>query len=258
MIEAITTSNTGLDASQADLDTTSNNLANLNTISFKANRALFQDLIYVGEHTAPPGVPAFTQLGRGVLLSTTDKLFAQGPLQNTGRDLDVAIDGNGFFQITRPDGTTAYTRDGAFIVDSQGHLVTSDGSLVQPSFTIPTNFTAITIAPDGTVSVTTPGSTTFRVVGNLTLVRFANPPGLTSIGNNEYTASPASGQPVISPPGQGGTGLLRQGFLEGSNVDATTELANLLVAQQWFTANSQAIVVANEMLITTTELVALT
>ncbi|HEX5270950.1 MAG TPA: flagellar basal-body rod protein FlgG [Gemmataceae bacterium] len=258
MIEAITTSNTGLDASQNQLDTSSNNLANLNTTGFKANRVLFQDLLYTTLNAPSATNPAGTQLGRGVKLSSTDKLFGEGPLQNTGTQTDVAIDGSGFFVVKLPDGSTAYTRAGNFVVNSNGQLVTSDGNFLQPPITVPTNFTAISIATDGTVSVTVPGSSTFQKVGQITLARFANPPGLVSVGNTLFAPSPASGSAVITTPGQTGTGLLRQGFLEGSNVDATTELANLLVAQQTFVANSQAIITANDMLLTTAELVSLT
>jgi flagellar basal-body rod protein FlgG len=169
----------------------------------------------------------------------------------------VAIDGPGFFQVKLPDGSTVYTRDGTFRIDPSGRLVTSAGFIVQPPITVPTNFTSINIGPGGTVTVTTADApSTPRTVGQITLARFANPPGLTALGNNLFAASPASGRPVISAPEQSGTGALRQGFLEGSNVDATTELANLLVAQQYFTSNSQAIIVANEMLQTTVALIA--
>jgi flagellar basal-body rod protein FlgG len=257
MIEAIQASNTGLDASQSSIDTASNNLANVNTTSFKANSILFQDLLYTTTQIAGLTAPAGTQIGRGVQVSSTDKRFGQGPLQSTGTALDVAIEGQGFFKVKRPDSSIAYTRSGTFQVSSTGQLVTSDGFLLQPPITVPTNFTSISIGTDGTVSVTTPSSATLQKVGQITLTRFANPPGLISVGNTLYSASPASGSPVTAVPGQGGTGLLRQGFLEGSNVDAATELTNLLIAQQTFSANSQAIVVANEMLTTTAELVSL-
>ncbi len=258
MIEAIITSITGLDASQTFLDTTGNNLANLNTTAFKAARILFQDLIYVA--TQIPGLkqPAGTELGRGVAVSSTDQLFTQGPLQNTGRTLDVAIDGPGFFQVSLPGGGTAYTRDGSLQIDPTGRLVTSAGNLIQPPITVPTNFTSLVIGTDGTVQVFTPDSpNTPRTVGQIMLVRFANPPGLTNLGGNLFAASPASGSPVTEVPGQAGTGVLRQGFLEGSNVNAAAELTNLLIAQQTFVANSQVSVVANDMLTTTAQLVAL-
>ncbi len=261
MIEAIATSNTGLNASQSQLNTTGNNLANLSTTGFKANQTTFQDLVYTNL-TLPGGAgpnspPVGTQIGQGVGLASTDKTFAQGPLQNTGQSLNVAIDGNGFFQVKAANGSVLYTRGGSFQLDSQGRLVTSDGSLVQPPITVPSNTTTVTIAANGTVSVVTSSApNTSQVVGNLTLVRFANPPGLNSVGNNLYAATSASGSPVTNTPGQSGTGLLRQGFLEGSNVDPTTELANLLISQEWFVANGHVVQTASEMLSATTDLVA--
>lgn len=250
MIEAVYTSNTGLNASQALLDASGNNLANINTTSFKANRAAFQDLL------SAPVAGQILKVGRGTRLSSTSKLFGEGPLQNTGLPLDVAIDGNGFFQLTLPGGAVRYTHDGSFRVDPTGRLVAADGSLVQPPIVIPPRTTAINIGPDGTVTVTTADAPTSpRTVGQLTLVNFANPPGLTSVGNNQYVASLASGKAVTAVPGQGGTGLLRQGFLEGSNVNAATELVNLLIAQRSFAFNSQAIQVANQMLTSATSLV---
>jgi flagellar basal-body rod protein FlgG len=260
MIEAINTSNTGLNASQSQLNNSANNLANLDTTAFKANRAQFQDLFYTSL-TGPPAVndqgvaaPVGTQIGYGVRLSSTDKQFAPGPLIRTGFPLDVAIDGNGFLQVQVGDGT-AYTRNGTLQMTPNGNLRTSDGFLLQPSITIPPNTTAISIAPDGTVSVITSGVPgTSQNVGQITLVNFANPPGLTAQGTNLYQASSASGSPVKNVPGQGGTGLLRQGHLEGSNVDPTTELANLLIAQQSFVANGKAIDIASQMLATTTSL----
>jgi flagellar basal-body rod protein FlgG len=261
MIEAINTSNTGLQASQSLLNVAGNNLANLNTTGFKANRVTFQDLLYAfvagtgSGNALGPTPPGGSDFGRGVKLASTDKLFGQGPLQNTGNALDVAINGSGFFQVTRPDGTAAFTRDGAFQVDALGRLVASDGSLVQPTIVIPPLTTAINIAADGTVTVLTSNSNTPITVGRLNLVQFANPPGLIALGTNFFTASPASGQPVTTVPGQGGAGTLVQGILEGSNVDPTTELTNLLIAQQSFAFNSQAIVVENQMLQATTALV---
>jgi flagellar basal-body rod protein FlgG len=249
LVQAINVSDTGLNASQSQLDTAGNNLANLNTTSFKANQVRFQDLFYI-TLVAPsfPGPAVGTQLGSGVRLSSTDKQFTQGPLISTGVPLDVAIDGQGFFQVLRPDGSTAYTRNGTFQVGPNGQLRTADGFLVQPPITIPPGTTQINIATNGTVSVRIGNSNTFQTVGQITLVVFANPPGLTAVGNNLYLASPASGSPVKVVPGQGGAGLIRQGFLEGSNVDAATELTDLLIAQQTFVANATAIQVANQML----------
>jgi len=258
MILAITTANTGLDASQSQIDTAGNNLANLNTTGFKSNRVLFQDLLYL--NTPPPNnnAPSGLALGTGVQLSSTDKLFGEGTLTSTGRALDVAINGSGFFQVKLADGSTAYTRAGSFNINANGQLVTSDGFIVQPRITVPTNYTAISIASNGVVQVTTPTQPVFRTVGQLTLAIFANPPGLVASGTNLFIPSAASGSAVTQVPGQGGTGILQQGFLEGSNVNPVTELTNLLVAQQTFAANSQVIVSANELLQTTAELVTLT
>ena len=258
MILAITTANTGLDASQDQIDTAGNNLANLNTTGYKANRVLFQDLLYLNGPAPTPAGPSGLELGAGVNLSSTDKLFGEGTLTNTGRTLDVAINGSGFFQVKKPDGSIAYTRAGSFQINANGQLVTSDGFIVQPPITVPTNYTAISIGTNGVVEVTTPTQPVFQKVGQLTLARFANPPGLTGVGTNLFVPSSASGSAVIDVPGQGGTGILQQGFLEGSNVDPVTELTNLIVAQQTFAANSQVIVAASELLQATTELVALT
>jgi flagellar basal-body rod protein FlgG len=262
MIQAINTSSTGLNASQALLDVTSNNLANLNTTGFKANQVAFQDLFYAS--VTGPGAatgqvasaPVGTQVGLGVRLAGTAKMFTQGPLQNTGQPLDVAIQGNGFFQVTRPDGSVAYTRDGSFRLDPSGRLVTADGSLVQPSIVVPPGATAVTIAADGTVTANVGGSSvSAQVVGQLTLVNFPNAPGLTSVGNNLYAASAASGNPTTAVPGQGGTGTLAQGLLEGSNVNPTTELVNLLIAQQTYASNTRAILIASQMLSDTVDLI---
>jgi flagellar basal-body rod protein FlgG len=255
LLQAVYTSDTGVIASQALLDTAGNNLANLNTTSFKANKLGFQDLFYAtlqaaGPPKNPGGGPVVpTQSGYGVRLSSTSKLFAQGPLESTGVPLDVAINGNGFFQLARADGSTVYTRNGAFQLDPNGRLVAADGSIVQPPITVPSGTLSVNIAADGTVTVNSQSAPdTFTPIGQLTLVRFANPPGLTALGGNVYAASQASGSPTVSVPGQNGTGTLVQGFLEGSNVDPTTELINLLIAQQSYVFNAQAIQIANQML----------
>jgi flagellar basal-body rod protein FlgG len=188
MIQAISTSNTGLNAGQALLDVTSNNLANLNTTGFKANQVGFQDLLYASEPAA---------VGRGVRVSSTDKLFAQGPLQSTGRPLDVAIEGNGFFQVTRPDGSTAYTRDGSFRVDPSGRLVTADGSLVQPAIVVPPGASSVTIGPDGTVTAVTGKTTT--PVGQLTLTRFPNRPPPATAGRALWSRASWKGRTSARP-----------------------------------------------------------
>jgi flagellar basal-body rod protein FlgG len=251
MIEAISTSNTGLSAAQTLLDVTGNNLANINTTGFKAGGVGFQDLLSValtGPGAASPGL----QVGLGVGVASTDRSFAQGPLQNTGKPLDVAIEGNGFFPVALPDGGVAFTRDGSFRLDPSGRLVTADGSLVQPGIVVPPGAASVSIASDGTVTALVGAP---QVLGRLTLVRFPNPPGLTSLGGNLYAASAASGSPAGAVPGQGGTGTLAQGFLEGSNANPTTELVNLLIAQQTFAANARAVAVENQMLTDTVSLV---
>jgi flagellar basal-body rod protein FlgG len=255
LFQALNTSNTGVNASQDLLNTAGNNLANLNTTAFKANQVSFQDLFYatlaaVGVSRQGPSPDVPTQSGYGVLLASTSKSFTQGPLQSTGNPLDVALNGPGFFQVTLPDGSTAYTRTGTFVVNANGRLVTSDGNLLQPPIVIPAGTTSINIASDGTVTVFTAASpNTPTTVGQITLTRFVNPPGLTAIGTNLYRASANSGSPTTSVAGQNGTGTLNQGFLEGSNVDATTELTNLLIAQQSFVFNAQALTVEDQMLL---------
>jgi flagellar basal-body rod protein FlgG len=264
MIEAIYTSDTGVIASQGFLDVTSNNLANLNTTAFKENQVRFQDLFYntlsaAGHSAAVGSPPVATQLGHGVQISSTAKSFTEGPLENTGLPLDLAINGNGFFQLSVPGGGVRYTRDGTFHLDPTGRLVSAQGFLLQPPITVPPGTTQITVGTDGTVTVFTQSApSTPRVIGQITLVTFANPQGLIAVGNNQFAASPNSGSPVTAVPGTGGTGTIQQGFLEGSNVDVTTELTNLLIAQQTFVFNSEAIQIASQMLLTTAELVSLT
>jgi flagellar basal-body rod protein FlgG len=260
MIEGIYTSDTGLIASQQALDVTSNNLANLNTTGFKLNQVRFQDLIYTtiqqpGPTAAPGSSPTGTQLGHGVVLSSTAKSFTQGPLANTGVPLDLAVSGNGFFKLALPGGGVVYTRDGSFQLDSMGRIVSAQGFLLQPTITVPPGTTSISVGTDGTVTAFV--GATPQVVGQITLTLFVNPPGLTAVGNNQFAASSSSGSPVTVTPGQNGAGIIEQGFLEGSNVNPTTELTNLLIAQQTFVFNSEAIQIASQMLLTTAELVAL-
>ncbi len=254
LIQGLFTSNTGLDASQTQINTTSNNLANLNTTAFKTNQIRFEDLYYntlqaVGAVNGNVTLPGPIQTGNGVATASTAKSFTQGALQSTGQPLDLALDGNGFFQVVLPSGGTVYTRGGSFQVDTKGRIVTSDGSIVQPPITVPAGTLSVNIATDGTVSVSTQSSpNTFQTIGQIKTANFVNPSGLSSLGNNEYAATAASGPATTLIPGQDGSGVVRQGFLEGSNVDSTTELANLLVAQQTFSFNSQALSVANQML----------
>jgi len=248
-------------AQQTQVDNTSNNLANVNTNAFKASAVEFQDLIYVTQRPAGSDaaqglqVPTGFQIGSGARVVGTTKLFSQGVLQNTGNQLDVAIQGNGFFQITMPDGTIQYTRDGSFRQNQNGQLVNSDGFLVQPQITIPPDAVSVTIGLDGTVSVISSGApNTARQLGQLQLIRFLNPAGLSSNGNNLYSESASSGAPLPTVPGQNGAGTIQQGFLEGSNVNVVQELINLILAQRAYEFNSRAVRTADEMLSDTNNL----
>jgi len=201
-------------------------------------------------------VPTGLQIGSGVRVDGITKLFSQGVLVPTQRQLDVAIEGEGFLQVTLPDGELRYTRDGSLNLNAQGNLVTSDGFLISPQITVPQSAVSISIGSDGTISVQNAGAlNASTVVGQLTLVRFQNPPGLSAEGRNLFAETASSGAPVISTPGQNGVGLTRQGFLERSNVDAVNELIQLILAQRAFEFNSRAVRTADNMLAATTDLI---
>jgi flagellar basal-body rod protein FlgG len=260
MIRALFTSATGMAAQQLVVDNTANNLANVNTTGFKRSQMDFQDLIYVTQKS--PGavsaqgleVPTGLQIGSGVRVAGNTKLFAEGSLANTGNPYDLAIEGDGFFKITLPSGDIRYTRDGTFRTNSKGELVTADGYFLDPKITIPQNATNVAIGIDGTVSVTTPGTTASSELGKITLTRFANPTGLSSEGRNLYAETAASGTPRDSTGGQDGAGTIRQSFLEGSNVEVVRELVNLILAQRAYEFNTRAIRTADEMLSDTNNL----
>lgn len=260
MIKALYTSATGMNAQALMVDNTANNLANVNTNGFKKSQTDFQDLIYVTER--PPGseaaqglqVPVGLQIGSGVRVAGTTKVYTPGTLANTGNPLDVAIEGDGFFQINLPNGDLRYTRDGAFRLNANNNIVNLDGFPLQPQLSIPADAQSISIGSDGTVSVTTSGSTASTVLGQLTLVRFPNPAGLSNVGSNLMAATPSSGAPVVATPGLSGTGLIRQGFQERSNVDVVTELVNLITAQRAYEMNTRAIRTADDMLSNTTNI----
>jgi flagellar basal-body rod protein FlgG len=254
-VKSIFTSATGLRAQQTLLDVTSNNLANANTTGFKRSELDFQDLIYITVQA--PGsqvsqglqLPTGVQIGSGTRVSATTKDFVQGDLQNTGNQFDVAIEGQGFIQVNLPDGTLHYTRDGALRLNQNGQLVTTDGFLVQPQITIPQDAVSVSIGPDGTVSVVTAGApNTSTQIGQLTLVRFINPSGLSSDSRNLYSETAASGPPLTTIAGQNGAGTFQQGFLERSNVDVVAELVNLILAQRVYEFNTRAIRTADQML----------
>lgn len=262
MIKALYTASTGLNAQGTQVDVTANNLANLNTNGFKRNQVSFQDLIYVND-LAPGAVaaqgqqaPSGIQIGSGVRVAATPKVFSQGALTNTTNSLDAAIQGPGFFQLTLPNGETRYTRDGAFQLNANGNFVNSDGFLIQPQITIPQDAVSVSIGSDGTVSVINAGASNASVtLGQLTLVRFPNPAGLNAEGRNLFSETASSGSPIIATPGQNGTGLLQQGWLERANVEAVTELVNLILAQRAFEFNTRSVRTSDEMLASATNLV---
>ncbi len=262
MLKSLFTSATGMAAQQVVVDNTANNLANVNTTGFKKSQVSFQDLIYVTQR--PTGAETAAglqeqnglQIGSGVRIGGNMKLFSEGVLENTNKPLDLAIEGEGFFRVQLPNGTFRYTRDGSFRMNANGQIVTSDGFLLDPPITVPANTLSISIATDGTVSVITADApTTSTVIGNLVLVRFPNPAGLSSEGRNLYAETASSGAPVEATPGQDGVGTIRQGFLERSNVDVVQELINLILAQRAYEFNSKAIRVADDMLASSNELV---
>ena len=254
MIRSLWISKTGLDAQQTQMDVIANNLANVSTNGFKRARAVFEDLLY--QKVRQPGaqssqqtqLPSGLQIGTGVRPVATERIFTQGNLQQTGNDKDVAIQGSGFFQVLLPDGSTAYTRDGSFQVDSQGQLVTSSGFTVQPAITIPANAESMTIGRDGTVSITQAGSAQPTQVGTLQLATFINPAGLAPKGENLYSETAASGAPNNNAPGSNGAGLLSQGYVETSNVNVVEELVNMIQTQRAYEINSKAITTSDQML----------
>jgi flagellar basal-body rod protein FlgG len=248
-----------MEAQQYNIDTISNNLANVNTTGFRQNAARFQDLIYQnlrtpGTPVGPSVVPVGQDVGLGVKVGASEKRFTQGVLQQTGNPLDLAIEGDGFFQVTRPDGTIAYTRDGSFKRDANGSIVTADGYLLAPQITIPANATQVSVGQDGSVTALIPGQQQPQQLGQITLVRFTNPAGLAPSGQNLFLQTGASGAPTISQPGLNGTGTLQGGYLEASNVSVVTEMVNLITAQRAYEANSKAITTAENMLSTAVQM----
>ncbi len=254
MIRSLWTAATGMEAQQLNMDVIAHNLANVNTTGFKRSRVDFQDLLYqtIRAAGAPEAegtrVPTGIQVGLGSRPASVQKVFTQGDVQATGNQLDVVIEGDGFFQVMMPSGSYGYTRDGSFKIDSDGRLVTSDGYTVWPEITIPREATTVSIGPNGAVSVKVDGETEPRELGDLKLVKFQNPAGLVSLGRNLMTQSAASGEPAEDVPGQNGLGTLSQGFLEMSNVKVVEEMVNLIVAQRAYEVNAKSIQTADEML----------
>ena len=260
MIRALRTAATGMYAQELFVDVISNNLANVNTTGFKRSKVEFQDLLY--QTLQAPGVErgqanatnAEIQVGHGTRPVAVVKQFSQGDVSSTNNPLDLAIEGDGFFQVLLSDGTVAYTRDGAFKLNSEGQLVTSDGLLVQPNITLPADTESINVSTDGVISVKLTGQTEPEIVGQLELAKFLNPTGLKSIGRNLYLPTAASGDPQYGTPENDGFGRIMQGYLELSNVDVVEEMVNLIIAQRSYEINSKAIRTAEEMLSTANNL----
>jgi flagellar basal-body rod protein FlgG len=251
---------TGMNAQQAQMDVISNNLANVSTNGFKGSRAVFEDLIYQtlrqpgANSTQNTELPSGSQVGTGVQQVATERLYTQGNLTQTGNSKDVAINGNGFFQVQMPDGTIAYSRDGSFQTDQQGRLVTSSGFPVQPGITIPQNATNLTIGADGTVSITQGNSKNTVNIGSLQLATFINPTGLDSIGGNLFQETQSSGAPNVGQPSLNGIGALQQGFVETSNVNVVQELVNMIQTQRAYEINSKAVTTSDQMLQTLSQM----
>ena len=253
MIKALRTAASGMIAQQMNIDTISNNLANVNTTGFKKSSVEFQDVLY--EKVRRAGtllsslnmVPANLEIGYGAKPVSTARQFSAGDLEPTDNPLDVAIQGAGMFQVTMPDGTLAYTRDGSFKVSNDGRLVTADGFYMEPEITLPQDTIGVAVGIDGRVQVTLPGQVEAQEVGQFELAKFLNPSGLEAIGHNLYRASASSGDPILGNPSENGFGEIAQGYLETSNVEIVDEMVNMIIAQRAYETNSKAIQTADEM-----------
>ncbi|HEY9572918.1 MAG TPA: flagellar basal-body rod protein FlgG [Pusillimonas sp.] len=261
MIRSLWIAKTGLESQQTYMDVISNNLANVNTSAFKRSRAVFEDLMYqtIRQPGAQVGaanqLPSGLQIGTGVRTVATERIHTQGNVKETGNPLDIAIQGNGFLQVEMPDGTFAYTRDGNLQKDQNGQLVTAGGYPIQPPINVPDNALTITIARDGTVSVTQPGAAGTNVqIGQLQLSTFVNTTGLQSAGENLYVETDASGPANFAQPGLDGAGLLLQQYTETSNVNVAEELVNMITTQRAYEMNSKAIQTSDQMLARLTQL----
>ena len=254
MINSLFIAKTGMEAQQTQLDVISHNLANVSTTGYKRANAVFEDLIYQNlrqsgsQTTEQNQLPTGLHLGLGVRTVATTRNFLQGSLQQSSNALDVAINGNGFFEVNMPDGTIAYTRDGSFEVDSQGQLVTSSGLPVANGITIPQGATKVSISADGVVSATMPGQAAPQQVGNIAMSQFINPAGLEPRGQNLYVETASSGQPQQGTPGTNGLGTIQQGYLEASNVNVVQELVTMIQTQRAYEMNSKAIQTSDQML----------
>ena len=254
MLPALWVAKTGLAAQDTNLTTISNNLANVSTTGFKRDRAEFQDLLYQikrqpgAQSTQDSELPSGLQVGTGVRIVGTQKNFQAGSLQTTEQPLDLAINGRGFFQIMQPDGTTSYTRDGTFHLDSNGQIVTANGFALEPASVVPPDAQTFTVGQDGTVSVTIAGNPAAQVIGNLQTADFINPAGLQAQGGNLFLETASSGAPQIGTPGLNGFGLTMQSMLETSNVSTVEEMVNMITTQRAYEMNSKVISTADQML----------
>ena len=254
MMRASYTATTGMLGQQLQIDVTSNNISNVNTFGYRKERAEFADLFhqvlqYAGSSTSETTLsPTGIEVGLGVRPTSVQKIFSQGNFKETENNLDIAITGNGFFQIELPDGTIAYTRDGSFKLDDEGNVVNSQGYLLVPNITIPDDATQVNIGTDGTVTVVQGNETEVNELGQIETVNFINPAGLHALGDNLYLNTNASGDPIVGTPGLNGFGQLRQGFVETSNVKLVEEMTDLIVGQRAYEANSKSIQTADSML----------
>lgn len=260
MMRSLWTAASGMQAQQFNIDTISNNLANVNTTGFKKSRVDFQDLLYQTVRfagtpiTQGAQIPTGIEIGHGVRPVATQKMFTTGTFKQTDNPLDIAIEGDGFFQILMPDGMIAYTRDGAFKTDGEGRIVTSDGFTLEPEIIVPEDAVEVTIGADGTVAVMLTGDSEPQNIGMIEVARFINPAGLSSFGRNLYQETAASGPAIIGTPGLDGFGVVAQGYLEMSNVQVVEEMVNMIISQRAYESNSKAIQASDEMLQTANNL----
>jgi flagellar basal-body rod protein FlgG len=260
-MQALYTASTGMAAQETNVNVISNNIANMRTTGYKRQRAEFQDLLYqeyrrAGSTTSDTGtqLPVGIEIGSGVRISATTRDMSQGAVAASGKDLDMAVQGDGYFVVDLPNGQTAYTRDGSFERDGTGKLVTQDGYTVEPGITIPDNANTISISPDGIVSAVVGTDTTPTQLGQVQLARFVNKGGLESVGNNLFTETPSSGPAQVGTAGTDGVGTIMQSYLEGSNVDAVTEISDLIAAQRAYEMNARVVTGADQMLQTTAQM----
>jgi flagellar basal-body rod protein FlgG len=253
-MRALSIAATGMNAQEQNLEVIANNIANINTTGFKRSRAEFTDLIYQTERLAGVSsrgrdatVPEAAQIGLGVRTAAIRSVQIEGSLTNTGNEYDLAISGRGWFQVTNPNGDTVYTRDGAFNTNGQGQLVTTDGYLVTPSITVPPTATSVNVSESGMVTATISGQATAQQLGQITIANFVNDAGLQALGGNYFQQTVASGSPTVGVPGDTAYGVIKQQWLEASNVDPVTEITNLIAAQRAYEMNSKVIQAADQM-----------